>query len=239
MKEQSCWRLVGGITASVLFVLVLVAHLAGWIEIDGIILTLLICVIGSVAFALSQKMGIAKITAGPLEIETVQLIEQAVAELPPGQEAEVWRVLNKHSDLFPVTGVRLLWVDDHPESLIPQRRLLRRLGVEIVTARSTDAAIDELTRDGDFTLIIQDRLRHGRVDDAQGLVEWLKTQGPEHNVDTIPLVVFTWDVFDESIEVKEWNWIRQDFASLLNYIANEIQQWRTHAPVARDKPLTP
>ena len=238
VKRQSRWRLFGGVTVALLFVVVLIVHIAGKIKFDEVALALLVCVVGSIVFALSQQLGIAKIKAGPLEVEIELLVEQAVAELPSEQVEEVWRVLKKHSTLFPVVGVRLLWVDDSPESLIPQRRLLRRLGIEVITVKSTEAAVAELTRDGDFALIVQDRLRDGRVDDARALVKWLGTQGPDHSVERIPLVVFTWDAFDKSIGVKESNWITQDFARLLDRIANEIQQWKKHSPVAQDKPLT-
>ena len=137
-----------------------------------------------------------------------------------------------------MTGVRLLWVDDRHDSLIPQRRLLRRLGIEVVAVKSTKAAIDELTRDGDFALIVQDRFRDEKVDDAQALVKWLDTQGPDHGIERIPLIVFTVDEFDKSIGVKEWNWITKDFASLLDRTANEVQQWKKHASIAEVKPLT-
>jgi hypothetical protein len=219
-------------------VVALIVHLAGRVEIDEVTLALIVCIVGSLLFALSQQLGIAKLAAGPLELEMVPLVEQAVAGLPDGQEAEVWRVLDRHSDLFPVIGVRLLWVDDRPESLIPERRLLRRLGMSIVAVRSTQAAIAELTRDGDFALIVQDRLRDGRVAGSRDLVEWLDIQGADHGVDRLPLLVYTWDAFDKSVGVKEWNWITQDFASLLNRIANEIQKWEKHTPVVQDKPFT-
>jgi len=238
VKGQSCWRLVGGVIAALLFVAVLIVHIIGKIEFDEVALALLVCVVGSIIFALSYQFGIAKFTAGPLGVEIEQLVERAVAELPREQMEETWRVLKKRSSLFPVIGVRLLWVDDRPESLIPQRRLLRRLGIEVVTVESTETAVAELSRDGDFVLIVQDRLRNGRVDDARALVEWLETHGPDHCVKRIPLVVFTWDPFDKSIGVKERNWITQDFASLLDRTADEVQQWKIHSPVAQDKPLT-
>jgi len=235
IKAQKRWRLFGGITVAVLFIVALVVHIAGKVEFDAVALTLFVCVVGSIAFALSQQLGIAKIAAGPLEVEIKPLVERAVAELPPEQAGEVWQVLKKHSGLFPVIGVRLLWIDDRPEKLIPQRRLLRRLGIEIVMVRSTKAAKAELMQDGDFALIIQDRLRD-RSGDARTLVEWLNTEGADYGVGKVPLVVFSWNPFDASIGVKEWNWITQDFASLLNRIADEVQKWKKHLPIAPNKP---
>jgi CheY-like chemotaxis protein len=232
VHQQTRWRLVAGLIAAVIFVLALVARVYYKVQVDEVAVALLVCVIGSILFALSQRLGISKISAGPLEVE-MPLVEQAVAELPSGQEArEVWRVLNKHSGLFPVIGVRLLWVDDRPETLIPHRRLLRRLGAEVVTVTSTDAAKAEIERDGDFALIIQDRFRHHGVEDARALTKWVETDGLNYSVRQIPLVVFTWDVFDESIGAKERNWITKDFASLVDRIANEVQHWKKHSPPA-------
>ena len=70
------------------------------------------------------------------------------------------------------------------------------------------------------------------------LVEWLNAQGPDHGVEKTPLVVFTWDAFDNSVGVKGWNWITQDFAGLLDRIANEVQEWEKSSPAAKNKDLT-
>jgi CheY-like chemotaxis protein len=189
-------------------------------------------------FALSGKFGIASVKAGSLEFVLEPPVEHAVANLPLEQAENVWRVLKKHADLFPVTGVRLLWVDDKPETLIPQRVLLRRLGLEVVATKSTEEAIAELTRDGDFVVIVQDHLRNGSAEDARTLVKWLDSQGKDHGVDKIPLIIFTWDQFNETMGIKNWNWITKDFASLLDRIANEIQLRQKLLPAAQNKPLT-
>ncbi|MEZ4734211.1 MAG: hypothetical protein R3E79_44525 [Caldilineaceae bacterium] len=242
-EKQIWWRMIAGIAVAILFVATLALRITGWVEFDEIALALYAFIVGSIIFALSHQLGIAKITMGPLEIE-MPLVEQTIQDIanvskaPPGQKTEVWRVLNKHTNLFPIIGVRVLWVDDHPEELIPHRRLLRQLGIEVVSVISTEAATAELVRDGDFAMIIQDHLRHGDVDDSRALVKWLDDHGSVFNIERIPLVIFSWDPFDRSIGIKEWNWFTKNFASLLHRIASEIQQWKTNPPAAQDRQLT-
>ena len=105
MEKQSLWRMFGGVTLAILFVVVLILHIkTEKFHLDDVALILLVCVVGSIVFALSHQLGIAKITAGPLGVEIEPLVKQAVAELPSEQTEEVWRVLKKHSSFFPVTG---------------------------------------------------------------------------------------------------------------------------------------
>ncbi len=53
-------------------------------------------------------------------------------------------------------GSRILWIDDNPHRIIGERRLLRALGVEVTTARSSAIANEILQADNDFDLIITD-----------------------------------------------------------------------------------
>jgi hypothetical protein len=237
--KQQRRRLFAGLGTAVVFTVILIGHIAGKFKIDEIVLALIACVIGSIVFALSEQLGISKIKAGPVEIETSLLIKQAIAELPSDQAEEVQRVLKNYSDLFPVVGVRLLWVDDCPETLIPHRQLLRRIGIEVIVARSTEDAIADLKKDGDFTLVIQDRLRRGNAKDARALVEWFaSTEALIYKVSQIPIIVFSFDKFDSSIGVASRTWITKDFASLLERILEEIQQWKKLSQVVQEKPLT-
>ena len=60
-----------------------------------------------------------------------------------------------------VKGSRILWIDDRPYNIIGERRLLRALGVEVVTAVSSEMAEEILMRDNDFDIIISDVQRIG------------------------------------------------------------------------------
>jgi hypothetical protein len=60
-------------------------------------------------------------------------------------------------------GGRVLWVDDKPHDIIGERRLLRALGVNVITAISSEDAEKTLREDNDFDLMITDVQRRGRA----------------------------------------------------------------------------
>jgi hypothetical protein len=60
-----------------------------------------------------------------------------------------------------VKGSRVLWIDDRPHNILGERRLLRVLGIEVVTAVSSEMAEEILFRDNDFDMIISDVQRKG------------------------------------------------------------------------------
>jgi CheY-like chemotaxis protein len=64
-------------------------------------------------------------------------------------------------ELIAVRGSRVLWIDDHPHTVVAERRLLRALGVDVVTASSSGEAERTLEGDNDFDLIITDVQREG------------------------------------------------------------------------------
>lgn len=73
------------------------------------------------------------------------------------------RALNRarhHWKLF--RGARILWVDDHPENNINERRMFAQLGAHIDMARSTDEALGQL-RAGVYDLAISDMARGDNV----------------------------------------------------------------------------
>ncbi len=51
---------------------------------------------------------------------------------------------------------RVLWIDDNPHDIIAERRLLRSLGLDIVTANNRTSVLQLLEQDGDFDMIISD-----------------------------------------------------------------------------------
>jgi CheY-like chemotaxis protein len=65
------------------------------------------------------------------------------------------------NELTIARGGRVLWIDDKPQRIIGERKLLRALGIDIVTAISSPLAEDILTNDNDFDLIISDVQRLG------------------------------------------------------------------------------
>lgn len=53
----------------------------------------------------------------------------------------------------------MLWIDDHPEEIIGERRVLRALGVLVVSTNSSKSARAILEQDNDFDLIVSDLQR--------------------------------------------------------------------------------
>jgi hypothetical protein len=64
-------------------------------------------------------------------------------------------------DVEKIHGSRVLWVDDEPNTVLGERRLLRALGIEVVPATSSSQAEDLIERDAHFDLLISDVQRDG------------------------------------------------------------------------------
>lgn len=60
-----------------------------------------------------------------------------------------------------IRGGRVLWIDDKPHKIIGERRLLRALGIEVISAISSESAENLLETDNDFDLMISDVQRAG------------------------------------------------------------------------------
>jgi len=75
---------------------------------------------------------------------------------------ELQATLESVSDLVSrIRASRVLWIDDHPNAVLGERRLLRALGVEVIAAGSSEEARALLTHDADVDLIITDVQREG------------------------------------------------------------------------------
>lgn len=104
------------------------------------------------------------------------------------------------SYLLPVVaGAKVLWIDDRPEKIIGERRLLRALGVTVVPVISSIHAREILSADNDFDLIISDVQREGEtykitggVDIHEGVnfVVWLRTLFSDPCVKEIPVLFY-------------------------------------------------
>lgn len=98
-----------------------------------------------------------------------------------------------------IRGSRVLWIDDYPHTVLGERRLLRALGVEVVTAISSEQAMDILERDNDFDLIISDVQRAGesyketggiRIHDGVNFAVWLRSRHPDPVISKLPIVFY-------------------------------------------------
>ena len=76
----------------------------------------------------------------------------------------LWETLSGlESEIEKAQGSRVLWIDDHPHEILPERRILRALGIDVVTASSSIKAESVFEEDDDFDLIISDVQRKGEV----------------------------------------------------------------------------
>ena len=90
-----------------------------------------------------------------------------------GLHKEIEELLKKESPQIKKSkGSRILWIDDRPHNVIGERRLLRALGIEVVTAISSEKAEQVLTEDNDFDLIISDVQRIGDYFEKTGGIEY-------------------------------------------------------------------
>jgi len=127
--------------------------------------TFLILLAAAVIIALVPWEHLSSLTAG--QFEFVWERPQVAGAL---RGLVTTRIEDKHlrtllSELAPqietIEGSRVLWIDDEPHSILGERRLLRALGIEILSTRSSRDALKELDADDDFDLIITDVQRAG------------------------------------------------------------------------------
>lgn len=95
-------------------------------------------------------------------------------------EEDVREVVSLVESLRPfVSGRRLLWVDNHPENNRLELDEFLKLGVDVQTRRTTEAAMEEL-RDNQhvrFDLVISDWYRGGQPEGAR-LLEQMRAAQP-------------------------------------------------------------
>lgn len=157
--------------------------------------------------------SIKTLKAGGVELSLdAPHVQGAVASLSLSriEDTKLRNKLQVLSYLLPVvTGSRLLWVDDRPEKIIGERRLLRALGATVVSATSSDHAREILSADNDFDLIISDVQRTGEtykvtggVDIHEGVnfIVWLRTHFDDPFVKKIPVLFYA--AYDWSRLVK-------------------------------------
>jgi hypothetical protein len=78
------------------------------------------------------------------------------AQLAPGKAKRLLNRARRNADA--VVGARVLWVDDTPEGNALEREAMEALGIEVVTARSTEQA-EPFLEWGDVDLVISNQAR--------------------------------------------------------------------------------
>lgn len=109
------------------------------------------------------------------------------------------RLIDLSHELAQIRGAKILWIDDNPESVLAERRLLRALGSTIVSANSSDSALGVLEVDTDFDLIITDVQRIGefykynegvRIHDGVNFIVYLRSKSKDPFVQRMPVVFY-------------------------------------------------
>lgn len=97
-------------------------------------------------------------------LELAEKSPQWKVEVSPKDKEQALKRAKKHLPIF--HDAQFLWVDDHPENNLNERRMFRQLRTEIDTARSTGEAL-EILKNGHYDLVISDMERSGEA--AAGL----------------------------------------------------------------------
>jgi len=114
------------------------------------------------------------IKAGPLELflERPQ-IKETFSRFPDSiPTGKLKHYLSRNRETIEaIRGSRILWIDDNPHYLLGERRLLRDLGIIVVSAISSEMARQIIDADNDFDLIITDVQRKGEsYKDTNGIM---------------------------------------------------------------------
>jgi CheY-like chemotaxis protein len=120
-------------------------------------------------------------------LELADKSPQWKVEVSPQDKEQALKRAKKHLPIL--RDAQFLWVDDHPENNLNERRMFRQLKAEIDIARSTEEALGIL-KNGRYDLVISDM---ARGDEAAAGLEFLKQF---RKVDNAAPVIFYLGVFD-------------------------------------------
>ncbi len=118
-------------------------------------------------------------------------------EMSASDNREIRRTLYKLREAIEDSkGSRILWIDDHPDGILGERRILRALGVQVVSANSTNSAKNILEEDNDFDLVISDMQRKSEPESKYGRyggIEYIKRlrSGNDPVSANLPVVFYT------------------------------------------------
>ena len=103
---------------------------------------------------------------GPVELHVLRRVEDAIDQTGKSkyfdkQALKGYLTAFSPASLAGITGGRIIWIDDWPQTLVGSRRIIRALNLEIITATSSNQALDILIDNPDVDLIITDVQRAG------------------------------------------------------------------------------
>jgi CheY-like chemotaxis protein len=118
-----------------------------------------------------EAMGVKFVTVQNSIDAAIDLAEKSPewkVEIPPAEKRQALRRARQRVGLF--KGVQVLWVDDHPENNLNERRMFHQLGVDIDSAKSTVEAL-AMQAAAKYDLVFSDM---ARGDDAAAGLDLLR-----------------------------------------------------------------
>ncbi|MEJ2429545.1 MAG: hypothetical protein P8075_11590 [Deltaproteobacteria bacterium] len=151
------------------------------------------------------------------------------------------------SQLLTIRRSRVLWIDDRPEKLVALRRLLRALGVNVVSTISSEDARRVLSADSDFDLLVTDVQREGDTHELTGgtpihegtnFVVWLRTKHKDPVVRSIPVVFYAAYDWDRLVKFTRSARETQPEPAMANSVPDFIEKVVNALAKARAAPLS-
>jgi CheY-like chemotaxis protein len=121
-------------------------------------------------------------------------------------------------DIEEIKGARILWIDDHPHENLGERRLLRALGLEIVSVKCRDEATEIIEREDDFDLLISNLGSHDVVP-RPGIGNVKAVRDKDENLRHIPAIFYTSSNYEEP---KRMETLMNQIQSNLNFPLPEL-----------------
>lgn len=112
---------------------------------------------------LKDSMDAALDKAKDHDLKLAEKSSQWEVVVPPEEKQIVLKRALKHQDIL--NGAQVLWVDDHPENNLNERKMFKQLNVEIDFAKTTDEALAILEH-ARYDLILSDMYRYNKPADG-------------------------------------------------------------------------
>jgi len=110
------------------------------------------------------------------------------------------RLKSLEGELQTIRGSRVLWIDDRPDTILGERRLLRAFGIDVTSATSSERAEEILKEDNDFDLLITDVQRSGtsykfvdkgtEIHEGVNFVVKLRKEETDERIKSLPIIFY-------------------------------------------------
>lgn len=118
-------------------------------------------------------------------LELAEKSPQWKVRVPPEDKRRALARASRHAAAF--KGAQFLWVDDHPENNMNERRMFRQLDVDIDAVTDNDAAL-RCIETARYDLVLTDIGRDGQASDGLDLVKAVHERRPG-----LPVILYVGD----------------------------------------------